>query len=330
MKCRFCGYRDGAVDADLISQHYDCVRCGSVRLTQECHGDFEGEGFTTQDKKIISTCLRTEYERRGRKPLDKELTLGELRKMIEQYRPLDPLEKMDNALLNLEKATRYVGERITIKINEDFFYYHCSFRPELNSILAFLCKEGFIDGDDPENPHSGLWITPKGYEKLRELKTRLKDSRQCFVAMWLDPDMNGVYEESIMPAIEYIEQGEAEPRFKALRIDNKEYTNDINDEIISEIRRSRFMVCDLTGYRGGVYFEAGFAYGLGLEVIYTCQKDWITKQVNKILDSEGKEHEIVQEGIHFDLEHRNRIEWTDSNLPKFKDQLTNRIKAVIV
>jgi len=25
------------------------------------------------------------------------------------------------------------------------------------------------------------------------------------------------------------------------------------------------MVCDLTGYRGGFYFEAGFAYGLGLE-----------------------------------------------------------------
>ena len=33
----------------------------------------------------------------------------------------------------------------------------------------------------------------------------------------------------------------------------------IPSEIISEIKRSKFMIADLTGYRGGVYYEAGFA-----------------------------------------------------------------------
>lgn len=51
----------------------------------------------------------------------------------------------------------------------------------------------------------------------------------------------------------------------------------IDDEIIAEIRRSRFVVADFThdkekGVRGSVFYEAGFASGLGLEVIYSCRK----------------------------------------------------------
>ncbi len=35
----------------------------------------------------------------------------------------------------------------------------------------------------------------------------------------------------------------------------------------------RFMIADFTGHRGGVYFEAGFAHGLGIPVIWTCRED---------------------------------------------------------
>jgi len=99
------------------------------------------------------------------------------------------------------------------------------------------------------------------------------------------------------------------------------------------------MVCDLTGYRGGVYWEAGFAYGLGLEVIYTCRKDWIKaeplkgpkgKVINELSDSNGNKIEIKKDGIHFDLEHRNRIDWEETDLNGFEDKLKKRIKAVII
>jgi nucleoside 2-deoxyribosyltransferase len=151
-------------------------------------------------------------------------------------------------------------------------------------------------------------------------------------------EMNNAYEKAIRPGIEFLEKNETEPRFKALRIDNKEHTNDINDEIIGEIRRSRFMVCDLTSYRGGVYFEAGFAYGLGLEVIYTCREDWIrsellrdetAKEISVLYDTNKRQISIRKEGIHFDLEHRNRIAWTEKDLETFASKLTNRIKAVV-
>ncbi len=98
------------------------------------------------------------------------------------------------------------------------------------------------------------------------------------------------------------------------------------------------MVCDLSGYRGGVYFEAGFAHGLGLEVIYTCRKDWTKEEiltdnsgneVSTLFDSEGRQIAVKKEGVHFDLAHRNRIEWEPDKLEDFKTKLENRIKAVI-
>jgi len=51
------------------------------------------------------------------------------------------------------------------------------------------------------------------------------------------------------------------------------------------------------------------------------------------LSTGSGEYEVVKEGIHFDLEHRNRIEWYDESdeaLEDFKNRLTNRIKAIIV
>ena len=202
-----------------------------------------------------------------------------------------------------------------------------------------LYQEGFIQAPDRVNPQNDLAITAKGYQRLREIKKPGGDSRQCFVAMWFKPELNSVYEEAIKPAIEFTEDGEDSPRFEAVKIDNVEHVNDINDEIIAQIRRSRFMVCDLTGYRGGVYFEAGFAYGLGLDVIYTCREDWTKEEILKdktgndvttLYDNSGNEIQIKKEGVHFDLAHRNRIIWSPDDLEDFRIKLENRIKAVIV
>ena len=340
MKCYFCNTK--LLDPQVPSPKppsYTCPICGYVHLEQEDAEDIEGESFTEEQRKIISICIRNEYERRDRKPFAKPLTIEDLHQIIKQYRPLDALDRMDKALLNLERASKFIGYKMRINLDHEFSYYHCFYPNELYSILCSLCQEGFIHGVDPANPHNGLNITTKGYERLRELKKIRKDSRQCFVAMWLAPEVNHIYEKAIKPAIEYIEEGETQPLYRAVKIDNVEHTNDINDEIIAQIRRSKFMVCDLTGYRGGVYWEAGFAYGLGLEVIYTCREDWTKpevlkdrngKDVDELLDSNGNKIKVKKEGIHFDLEHRRHIRWNEDSLDEFKDKLTNCVKAVIV
>ena len=62
-----------------------------------------------------------------------------------------------------------------------------------------------------------------------------------------------------------------------------------------QIRKSKFLIADFTGQRGGVYYEAGFAYGLGLPVIWTCRKDWFDGLVHRqalALADDGEEHQV--------------------------------------
>jgi hypothetical protein len=109
-------------------------------------------------------------------------------------------------------------------------------------------------------------VTPKGYIAADDLRSHRAKSTQGFVAMWFLPDMKPIYDDGLKVGIE-------NAGYKSMRVDQKEHANKIDDEIIAEISRSAFVVADFTGHRGGVYFEAGFAMGLGLPVIWTCRKD---------------------------------------------------------
>jgi nucleoside 2-deoxyribosyltransferase len=84
--------------------------------------------------------------------------------------------------------------------------------------------------------------------------------------MWFHESMNAAWTDGL-------EKGIAAAGYKPLRIDATEHVNKICDEIIAQIRRSRFVVADYTNHRGGVYYEAGYAAGRGLQVIPTCKKE---------------------------------------------------------
>ena len=143
-------------------------------------------------------------------------------------------------------------------------------------------------------------IIDKGYLWLEE-QEKNHDSKQGFVAMWFNDKMKSAYDKAIKPAIE-------KAKYTTFRIDNKEHVNKIDDEIIAEIKRSRFLVADFTGHRGGVYFEAGFAMGLGIPVIWTC-----------------KEGDFKD--LHFDIRQYNCIKWKDEE--DLEKKLYQRIRAVV-
>lgn len=174
---------------------------------------------------------------------------------------------------------------------------------ELKFLIDACKQEGLLK--DHGNTGRFFRLSTKGYEYLDRLSRANPNSEQAFVAMWFDPSMNEAYDQGIDPAIQAA-------GYRPQRIDRKEHVNRIDDEIIAEIRRSRFVVADFTSEpqqpRGGVYFEAGFALGLGIPVIWMCHKD------------------IIGE-IHFDTRQYNHIAWIDPN--DLFTQLKNRIEAVI-
>jgi hypothetical protein len=337
--CLFCK-KDVSQDSTNMRyasfRQYKCKRCGYVSLTEEAATDFEGEGFSDNDRLAMSITLRNNWEITGQKFTGKMLELTDLHQILSQFKPPSPIDKMDYALIYLERLSPHVGAGFKIDFENDYPLSYCSGPDELDAIIGLLRKTDFVEYYE-NRPFAPFSITAKGYQRLREVQRPNKMSRQCFVAMWFDKEMTDVFEKAIKPAIEYIEDGETEPRYRAIKIDNIEHVNDINDEIIAQIRRSRFIVCDLTGYRGGVYFEAGFAYGLGLDVVYTCRKDWSKEELLKdksnnviefLFDAKGNKIPVKKEGIHFDLAHRNRIEWEPRKIDEFRAKLQARIKSL--
>lgn len=99
---------------------------------------------------------------------------------------------------------------------------------------------------------------------------------QIFVAMMFSADMSSIYENGYRTVIQSL-------NYSAMRIDEKDYTGLIINEITSEISDSIALIADLTGNRGGVYYEAGIARGLQLcnhpiKLILTCKQDFFDKE----------------------------------------------------
>ena len=225
-------------------------------------------------------------------------------------KPSLPVHERAYRLLRfLAKQIESVGQTYTVWSNKIAQACAWSESTEWHEIVYFfdyLVAEGLMEkeigvGDNYYN----CAVTVAGYRHIGDQVSNI-DSTQAFVAMWFDESMKTVFEDGIKPAIE-------EAGYSPFRIDRKEHINKIDDEIIAEIRRSRFLVADFTqrstGARGGVYYEAGFAHGLGLPVIFTCRQEDVGK-------------------LHFDTNHYNHIVWTDP--ADLREKLKNRILAVIV
>ncbi len=96
--------------------------------------------------------------------------------------------------------------------------------------------------------------------------------------------------------------------WEAKAVDRLQYLGSIVDRIRLEINRARFVVADFTENKHGVYYEAGYAEGRGIPVIYSVHKDSVGD-------------------LHFDTKHLNYIVWeTPADL---EQRVSDRIGAVI-
>lgn len=208
----------------------------------------------------------------------------------------DNLEKVITIIENIEESEntkflardlQYMAATWSYDIKKLKFIYEdylINEKKYLETIDKYFCK-----------------ITPKGWVYLESLHQPNPDSKKAFVAMWFDPEMEKIYDG-------FISKSNEAAGFEPIQIGRKEHNDDINDAIIGEIRSSKFVVADFTGNRGGVYYEAGFAYGLNIPVIYTCKKDQL-------------------KNVHFDVNHRNIIDWKDGD--DLYKRLLNRINSTI-
>lgn len=242
---------------------------------------------------MLSAALR-EASDRGNARFVTTHTIPDLIESVSK--PRDPLEAIDRLLLWVMDRTASAVDYIPLQPANDYPVIAAENAPELNFII-----QKARDLDYLEMSNEGARLDLEGWKRVAELRTYRPHSDQAFVAMWFDASLNDAWENGMKPAV--IAAG-----YRPYRVDQQEHNDKIDDLIIAEIRRSAVVVADFTGHRGGVYFEAGFAMGLGIPVIRTCRIDDMDK-------------------LHFDTRQYNHVAWSDPT--DLLGKLRLRIEATV-
>ena len=271
--------------------HWECSRCGEFSVDSSAASPINK--LNTQQKANLSGWIFEQNSLGSTPKLNREI--------VEKVtaRPLPTIsERIDLLLIEaLKGETRlgsvfYVGEPrfIAATYSQDI--------QEVQFLLQVLASDNMI-----EELQRGISfrVLYDGYVAVDSLTRKNESSGKGFVAMSFDESLNDAYTNGFQVGI--LNAG-----YTPVRVDNIDHINRIDDEIIAQIKTADFVVADFTGHRGGVYFEAGFALGLNLPVIWTCHKN-------------------DMKNLHFDIRQYNTIEWKEPH--ELASRLQNRLEATV-
>lgn len=301
-QCPVCKLDDQIVESkhdygDKIT--YQCARCGRFTISRTAKEVVD----STAKAAGLSAWLRERSVLGIDTPMLTSTFLKEILRTLPNY---SPSEKQRRLLKAIEALTKYPGGEVELipeheaplawaENSEEFGFYVNSL---IDRGLLELSYPTMRSKDDPLFP---IFITADGWEQLERDQTDLTGKSQAFVAMSFDPSLLSIYEDAIAPAIE-------STGYTPFRVDGRPHLDRIDTKIIAEIRESRFLVADVTQQKTGVYYEAGYAHGLGIPVIWCVNRGDL-------------------ENVHFDTRQYNHVLW--DNVEELKGQLRSYILATI-
>ncbi len=309
--CPLCGRHPKAVreDSERSIWHIHCEVCKQYQITEEVLEGFQSGELLSDMKLPLSAVARRRSEYTNRPELLTSTNCKDLASSVPAKN--DVPTKVRYLLAYIAHKSHFPGERITLKGQTDYPICFAANIDEFGFYAQFIKEAGLVDGKRADGPLEELgnyhyWLTPKGWEEIEHVPTL--DSPYAFVAMSYAKDskygplLAEAYEQVIMVAVEQ------DAGYEAIRVDQQQFLGDIVFEIVARIRESRFVVADVTEHKNGVYFEAGYAMGVGLPVIWTCHKDDMSQ-------------------AHFDTSHMNHIVW--DGVAALRSALATRILATI-
>ena len=331
IECVFCNTNCTEPKSSGATTIYNCPHCGLWEVSYTYKSEFESSmnGIYANKRHLIAGYL---YEFNRSRVVPFVFVTGSLKRLLSDGRiPKTPMQRLERLLLNMYKHNDRIGVFYRIDVttkesfkNDKFISYfgeghdECTEIPlsfayardsyELKRMLFSLENLGYLARLNSET----FYLSPRGFERAEELLSTNIDSKSVFIAMGFESDLLDACESAIKPACENC-------GFDALLISDKHHNNGITDEIMVEIKRSKFVIVDFTYNNNGAYFEAGYAQGLGHPIIRCCKKDWFDNP------GDGK-------GLHFDVKHYNTIIWEnhDDLYKKLKDNIRLNIPDAIL
>jgi nucleoside 2-deoxyribosyltransferase len=181
-----------------------------------------------------------------------------------------------------------------------------------NDLLSFQVPTGMQGFSEVEAKiyQVPMQMTVKGWQEVRS-RNVFPNTNKVFIATQFQwPEEDAVRAE----AIEAIKRACRSCGYEA-EVVGQDHTGNITDRIIAEIRRAQFVVAELTYNNRGVYFESGFARGIGRHVFHVVREGFTSGD-----DKDGKR-------IHFDIQQVMYRTWKQPN--DLEATLRNWIEAAI-
>lgn len=149
-------------------------------------------------------------------------------------------------------------------------------RKALWFILRDLERQSCIDLESrvsAEGPQQFATVQGEGLKRVESMRQVLHApaAEVVFAAMWGGAGSAALFEEAIAPAV-------SANGLRAARLPRETLGNRPVGESLAAIRGSRMVIVEMTGdpgemAPGGLWFEAGFAAGCGVPVLWTCRDD---------------------------------------------------------
>lgn len=287
------------IDGEWQAGHWtwcDCHRCGPFYI--------ENHALTTamygQPDPLLPAWIRRHEEEGLETPKVTEQTLKEKVKDLQRH---SALKKQLIIMQGIEAACAgQPGAEVGYNLENDYPLFELEYPEEFDYLLDVLSERHLIRRagvrSDPV-----IRIEANGWDYLDEHSHERISSDQAFIAMSFGEDFDAVYDNGVYPAVD-------DAGYKPYRVDKEHFLGPIDAKIFNQIKVSRFMVAEVTEQNPGVYYEAGYALGLGMPIIWCVRADV-----------------LEQKKIHFDTRQVRHISWSTPD--DLKSQLFEMIDFVI-
>jgi len=215
---------------------------------------------------------------------------SELLRLVDELGQLEGY-RVDN-LSSLKKALGYVeSDGSVVKQQYGWWALAAASHPEAKRALVSTGKRSEV-----RRPKVSV-----GSSAAKAIQQTLDhQAGSAFIAMPIDSD-----DDQLVDVLEAIKTAAADCGITAERVDEVESNQRITTRILESICKAEFVIVDLTNERPNVFFEAGFAHGLGKVPIYVARAGTT---------------------IHFDIKDYPII--TFRNMKQLKEGITKRLIAL--
>ena len=330
-KCPICDgeLKFNSETKDSYIYFFNCHSCGRYAINKDFYAKNIKKQKTGIGKSEIASYL---YYNEDRIPFPylcdddsvgisnhSKITISE----IKNWYPKTFSEKIDAFLLMLDNNMSFYGEPILFtdeqlysacfvnKKPQGFFANRLGvFEEQSTFFINYLEKQDLI-----KTYHNGISLQPKGLERLDGIQKNLKNiSKNVFVSM--------SFSDNTISTREALREAITDAEFSPAFIDEIIHNKQIVPEMFRLIRECRFLILEISDPNYGAYYEAGYALGLGKEVIICCSEEAFYR---KYESQEEKKFEKYLKP-HFDIAQKQILLWKDH--ADLRKKLAEWIKAL--